>query len=379
VLLTKEIRARAILACHDLVFSGHFGRTRTTHLVERVFTWPDSSKDIADYCKSRLVCQGVKAANHKPYGRLKPLHSLEHKWSDVTVDMIVHLPETLRGFTAILVFVDRLTKMVHIVPTKDELDSIGFCELFIEHVIRLHGVPKRLVSDRGSIFASKFTQAFTSGIDCIQNFSTAYHPQSDGQTERANRVIEDVLRCYVDTNQKNWDTLLPMVEFAMNNAPSDITGQTPFVLNYGVNPRHPAITKLISDGHAELTPSQALRVNAVTTALQDTFRDSFTADRTKPDVPMATQFSTDMRKAVEHTQMLIEAARSRMIRITDKSRIVGAAFEEGQQVMLSTKYIKLLHEGCDKLTPRYAGPFPLEKAIWAGGLETEAAGNNAGA
>jgi IS30 family transposase len=158
--------------------------------------------------------------------------------------MITGLPMTARGYNAIIVFVDRLTKMVHLCPTTEKLTSKQFAEMFLTNVIRLHGCPESVVSDTGSIFTSKFEKEFLKGISCAPHFSSAYHPQSDGQTERANQVLEQVLRSYVALDHLEWDTFLPMTKFAMNNAPNKATGQTPFILNYGVNPRHPEITKL---------------------------------------------------------------------------------------------------------------------------------------
>jgi IS30 family transposase len=210
-------------ASHDSVFSGHFGPTRTINLVKRLFFWPEMVQHIRLYVDKCNICQRTKHSNQKPFGALKPLPVPIGKWTNVTVDMITGLPMTARGYNAIIVFVDRLTKMVHIVPTTDTLTSRGFAEMFLTNIIRLHGCPDSVVSDRGSIFHSKFEQEFLKGINCEPHYSSAYHPQSDGQTERANQVLEQVLRSYVSLDHSDWDTFLPMAEFAMNNAPNEAT------------------------------------------------------------------------------------------------------------------------------------------------------------
>jgi hypothetical protein len=239
-----EMRTEVMEACHDSVFSRHFGRAKTEGLIGRMFYWPYMSQEIQKYVSDCDTCQRVKPNNRAPHGGLQPLPVAEGKWLDITVDMITELPCTIKGYDAILVFVDRLTKMVHFVPCKKTLDSKGFCQLFMENIVRLHGWPKRVVSDRGSIFTSHFTSAVAELQGWFRIHSSAYHPQSDGQTERVNRVLEDVLRSFVSTRQLEWRNFLPMAEFAVNNAVHPATHSSPFLLNYGVNPRHPEIAKI---------------------------------------------------------------------------------------------------------------------------------------
>jgi len=195
------LRDQVLIACHDSVFSGHFGRAKTHSLVNRMFYWPYLSKEVQEYVSSCDICERVKPNTKAKLGGLRPLDVPDRKWSDVTVDMITALPVTSDGYDAILVFVDRLTKMTHFVPCKKTLDSPGFCQLFMQHVVRLHGWPRRLVSDRGSIFTSHFTATVAHIQGWLKSHSSAYHPESDGQTERMNRVLEDVLRSYVSTRQ----------------------------------------------------------------------------------------------------------------------------------------------------------------------------------
>ena len=318
------------------------------------------TQHIKAYCEGCNVCQRTKHSNQTPFGQLRPLPVPRGKWTNVTVDMITGLPMTARGYNAIIVFVDRLTKMVHLVPTTENLTSRGFAEMLLSQVIRLHSCPDNIVSDRGSIFNSKFEKEFLKGIRCEPHFSSAYHPQSDGQTERANQVLEQVLRSYTSLNHSEWDTFLPMAEFAMNNSPNEATGQTPFILNYGINPRHPDVTKLTK---ATLNGLQLHAIKAKVTktkadsAMQHCFRDI------KSDIPAAFQFTEAMRQAVAHTQVMLQAARSRMINMTNPKQNPNIPFKVGDKVMLSTKNIRLIHPGCNKLLPRWAGPFTITHQI----------------
>ncbi len=349
-----DLRTRVIHACHDSVFSGHLGKTKTLNLCRRLFYWPKMAKQIHEYIRTCPTCQSVKPTNQRPAGRIRPLEVPDGKWTDVTVDMVTDLPKTIRGFDAILVFVDRLTKMCHIVPTTKTCTSEEFVRLFIDNIVKHHGAPVRLISDRGSIFASNFTHAVTANLNTMQYHSTAFHPQTDGQTERMNRIVEDILRAYVFTKQKEWDITLPMVEFAINNTPSEATGQSPFLLNYGVNPRHPAIAQLVSSSPdtTDLAISNPEVFDVMAVAL-----------RNVPDVPAATQFAEDMQAAITHTKVMLQAARSRMQHQEKSRRSEGTLYREGDLVMLSTKHIKLLYKGCPKLMPRFVGPFKVTEVI----------------
>ena len=155
------------------------------------------------------------------------------------MDLITHLPQTARGHTAIVVFVDALSKMVHFAPAWDEMGSEEFAYLFLNEVFKRHGLPKQIVSDRGSIFDSAFFREVCRLLAATQCMSIAYHPQSDGQTEQSNRTLEEKLRQFVSPNQDDWDLRLPCCEFAVKNAWNAATGSTPFFLNQGSHPRSP--------------------------------------------------------------------------------------------------------------------------------------------
>src|SRR5947208_9552012 len=155
------------------------------------------------------------------------------------MDFITQLPRTRTGFDAIIIFVDIFSKMVHFAPTKTTATAPDTAQLFFNHVIRLHSLPKSIVSDRDAKFTSCFWQSLFQTMGTKLAMSTAFHPQTDGQTKRANRTLEDMLRAFVNYRQDNWDQLLTSAEFACNNAPNASTGMSPFRVNTGRDPHNP--------------------------------------------------------------------------------------------------------------------------------------------
>ncbi|KAH0612978.1 uncharacterized protein H6S33_009358 [Morchella sextelata] len=157
-------------------------------------------------------------------------------WTDVSMDFVTDLPES-DGYNAILVVVDRLTKMRHLIPTTKEADSREVAKLYIDNVWKLHGLPDTMVSDRGTQFVAEFWRSLCDRLEISPKFSTAFHPQTDGQTERINAIMEQYLRSYVSYQQDDWVRWLPMAEFATNNHVSETTKVSPFYANSGRNPR----------------------------------------------------------------------------------------------------------------------------------------------
>jgi hypothetical protein len=152
------------------------------------------------------------------------------------MDFIVGLPES-NGKDSVLVVVDRLSKMAHFIPCRSDVDSAGTAALFRDWVFKYHGLPTSLISDRGTTFKSMFSRSLCEMVGISQKLSTAFHPQTDGQTERINAILEQYLRGYCNYQQDNWSDLLTMAEFAYNNTISSTTGLTPFFANYGYHPR----------------------------------------------------------------------------------------------------------------------------------------------
>jgi hypothetical protein len=235
----EQVKLTVMTECHDTPYAGHVGRAKTLHNVRKNFWWPGMHRDVRRFVATCDSCQLVKPSNRLPVGLLQPLPVPGDTWDSVSMDLIVSLPQTAAGFTAIAVFVDRLSKMVRLAPCRDDTTAEQFAGLFVDHVFRSHGLPTQIVSDRDPRFTSKFWRALMDRLSISPAMSSAFHPQTDGNTERVNRVLEDMLRHYVDPAQSNWADLLPLVEFAINDSVHESVSNTPFVLNYGKRPRVP--------------------------------------------------------------------------------------------------------------------------------------------
>ena len=234
----SELRQMVLRESHDSAIGGHFGRDKPLWRVEQTYAWPSLAADVAEYVRSCDQCQRNKPLVGKTRGLLQPLQVPSDRWEEVSLDYITGLPRTKDGHDVILVIVDRLSKWAYFIPTVITANAKETARLFMEHVLSRHGMPKRLVSDRDTRFTSQFWRALFEAMGSTLGMSTAYHPQTDGQTERVNRVLEEALRAYVGAMQTDWDRQLPMVQFAYNTAKHVSTGETAFFLNYG---RHPVV------------------------------------------------------------------------------------------------------------------------------------------
>jgi hypothetical protein len=151
-----DLRRECISMHHDAVYSGHLGKDRTLDLILRHYWWPGIHSEVTSYVQHCDICQRTKASPHKPAGLLQPLPIPDCPWESISVDFITQLPETLRGHTAIITFVDRLTKMVHLVPTTTTIGGKEFSDVFIQTIFSKHGLPLNIVSDRDPRFTSEF-------------------------------------------------------------------------------------------------------------------------------------------------------------------------------------------------------------------------------
>jgi len=190
-------------------------------------------RDVAAHVALCDVCQRVKGEHQRPAGLLQPLKVLEWKWEEIGMDFIVGLPRTKDGYDSIWIIVDRLTKVAHYIPVKTTYIGARLVELYISRILCLHGVPKKIVSDRGTQFTSQFSQKLHESMDTKLNFSSAYHPQIDGQTERTNQVLEDMLRACTLKHRGSWDKSLPYAEFSYNNSYQASLKMAPFETLYG--------------------------------------------------------------------------------------------------------------------------------------------------
>lgn len=260
------------------------------------------------------------------------------------MDFMVHLPRTAAGFDSIVVFVDRLTKRAHFEPTTTTATAADVAKLFIRTIFKQHGMPTTIVSDRDPKFVSAFWQSLFAQLGTTLAMSTAHHPQTDGQTERTNRVVLEMLRAFVNYSQDNWDDQLHLAEFAYNNATHSTTGFSPFFLDCG---RHPTVPAAMIDSQWRTTsevPSTQLTLTAWRSTLQAA-KDA-------------------MRVAQEYQ------ARGREGPATPDF----PSFKVGDQVMLSTKNVipdSERQRPSRKLSAKYVGPFKIIQRITAGAYKLE--------
>ncbi|KAJ9505128.1 hypothetical protein QJQ45_020265, partial [Haematococcus lacustris] len=320
----SELRNHILHEMHDAVYSGHVGISKTLERVSRVFWWNTMRADVRYYVSTCDACQRDKASTLKPGGLLNPLSIPDYRWESVSMDFITKLPSGSHGYDAICVFVDRLSKMVHFVPCREDLKARRFAQLFIDHVYKLHGMPAELISDRGSLFTSVFWREVMRRCGSKPALSSSYHPQSDGQTERYNRVLEEMLRHYISPTQSDWPDYLALAEFAVNNSWQESIQSTPFLVNTGQSPVTVGLRDLPYGGRC----------------------------------PSAHAFTRWWQDAVANARKCMAAAQSRQAAYANKARR-DVEYKVGQKVLLSTKNLKLQPGKARKLIPRYVGPFEI--------------------
>lgn len=184
---------------HSSQLGGHSGITHTKARITAQFFWSTLHKDVTTFISNGLICQQAKTANTLPSGLLQPLPIPSQIWEDVAMDFITGLPPS-HGYTVLLVVIDRLSKYCHLTPLKSDYSSLYVAHAFMHSVVKLHGFPKSIGSDRDKVFLSKFWQHLFRLSGTTLNMSSAYHPQSDGQSEALNKCVELYLRCFTADN-----------------------------------------------------------------------------------------------------------------------------------------------------------------------------------
>jgi len=326
------LRTRLLHECHDVPTAGHLGKDKTLEQVKRRFYWPRMDADVLQYVRTCDACQRNKPSQQATPGLLQPLPIPDHPWQQVTMDLITQLPKSRQGNDAIVVFVDKLSKMVHLVATKTTVTAPQLAEIFWSTVVRHHGLPSSIVSDRDPRFTGHFWRALWKCLGTQLTMSTAFHPQTDGQTERANRTLEEMLRSYVSFQQKDWDEHLVAAELAFNASKHASTGFTPFYLNGGREVSVP-LDLAIEEARTTRQPDAAARIQ---------------------------QLHRDLNAAKEH----LLTAQRRQAHHADKHRR-EMRFQVGDDVLLSTAHLKILGAGdrTAKFTYKYIGPFKIKRVV----------------
>ena len=227
------LRQDILKEAHKSGFSIHPGSTKMYHDLKAMFWWPGMKNDVAEYVSKCLTCQKVKIEHQRPSRMLQPLEIPQWKWESIAMDFVSGLPRTRAGFDAIWVIVDRLTKSAHFLPIRMTYTLEELARLYIKEIVRLHGVPATIISDRDPRFTSRFWGAFQKAFGTRLSLSTAYHPQTDGQSERTIQTLEDMLRACVLDQPASWDRYMPLVQFAYNNSYHASIGMAPYEALYG--------------------------------------------------------------------------------------------------------------------------------------------------
>ncbi|XP_056853604.1 uncharacterized protein LOC130502881 [Raphanus sativus] len=234
----SSLRDLFVKEAHAGGLGGHFGVAKTLNVMQDHFYWPHMRRDVEKACERCVPCKQAKSKvqNH---GLYTPLPIPLHPWHDISMDFVVGLPRTKTGKDSVFVVVDRFSKMAHFIPCHKTDDAVNVANMFFKEIVRLHGMPKTIVSDRDTKFLSFFWKTLWSKLGTKLCFSTTCHPQSDGQTEVVNRTLSTLLRALIKKNLRTWEECLPHVEFAYNHARHSASKFSPFEIVYGFNPLSP--------------------------------------------------------------------------------------------------------------------------------------------
>lgn len=220
-------------------YVGHPGYQKMLTALRKNFFWPRMKRYVAEYLARCMECQLVKVEHQHPAGLLNPFPISEWKWDIVSIYFITWLPKTKYQHDSVMVVVDTLTKDAHFIPVKSTFGIAQVTNLFLKEVVRIHRVPKMIVLDRDAKFTTDFWKGIFGGMGTKLNFSTAYHPQADGQTEITNQILEDMLRMYVMDRPSKWEDYLHLAEFAYNNNYQSSIRMSLFEALYGRKCRTP--------------------------------------------------------------------------------------------------------------------------------------------
>ena len=317
----EDLQLQVLRERHDSKTAGHFGISKTVDLVSRDFWWPGLKDSVTKYVKS-CDCVRFKSARNQSFGPLQTIQVGEKPWSTISCDFIVALPKS-EGFDAIAVWVCRTTKMAHFIPCNIELSAHDHAKLFIKNVFRLHGLPVQIISDRGPQFISKFWKAFCKELNIQAALSTAFHPQTDGQTERVNQTLEQYLRVFSNYYQDDWAAHLPLAEFAYNNMMNASTNFSPFFVNYGFHPKADGLYQKNSAGSVD--------------------------------------YLDELAESLDALKVNLEKAQKKQAEIANRHR-AEVPFQVGDLVWLSSKNISTTRPS-KKLDYKRLGPFKITKQI----------------
>jgi len=332
----EKLRAEIIRLHYDMPIGGHGRQWKTVELVTRNFWWPRVTKEVKWYVEGCDTCQRNKNCTEQLAGKLMPNYIPEKPWAHISADFITKLP-LAQGYNSILVVVDRLTKMVHFIPTMEKTSAEGLARLFRDNVWKLHGLPESIISDRGPQLMAGLMRELNEMLGIKSKLSMVFYPQTNGQTERVNQELEQYLRMFINHRQKQWPEWLGTAEFAYNNKVHSSTRTLPFKANYGQDPRI-----------------------------------GFKG-RKKREYQGAEKFIEKMKEIQEEAKVVLKKAQEEMKKYADRKRAEVNDYKVGDLVMLSTKDLKYQMVGrrTDKLTERFVGPYKIKKVVLSNAVELE--------
>ncbi|GFV35706.1 retrovirus-related Pol polyprotein from transposon 412 [Trichonephila clavipes] len=230
--IPKHLRADILRHFHDAPTAGHLGFAKTYDRIRKRFYWPGMYRNVVRYVMHCRECQRRKSVPQRPPGRLVPIPPATAPFHRIGIDLLGRFPKSAHGNKWIIVCTDYSTRyaITKALPTA-EVDEIA--KFLLEEIVLRHGAPRVIITDRGAVFRSRLVSSLVDLCNIDHRFTTAYHPQTNGLTERFNKTLADMLSMYVNVEQKNWDEILPFVTFAYNTAKQETTGFTPFYLLHG--------------------------------------------------------------------------------------------------------------------------------------------------
>jgi len=332
----NKLRAEIIRLHYDTPVGGHGGQWKMVELVTQNFWWPGVTKEVKQYVEGCDACQCNKNCTEQPAGKLMPNSIPEKPWMHILADFITKLP-LVQGYDSILVVVDQLTKMVHFILTTEKTSIEGLARLFRDNMWKLHGLLESIILDRGPQFAAGLMRELNRMLGIVSKLSMAFHPQTDGQTERVNQELEQYLRMFINYRQEQWPKWLGTAEFAYNNKVHSSTQTMPFKANYRQDPR------MGFEG------------------------------RKKGKYKRAEKFVTKMKEIQEEAKAALGKVQEEMKRYMDRKRGDVDEYKVGDLVMLSTKDLKyqMVKRRTEKLMERFVGPYRIKKIISSNAVELE--------